>query len=244
MNKTHQTTWAILLCFAAAGCSSPCLTVKDESFREQLGPDERLSLARCVAAHPPGNVAAFTSGFALGLVGGGVLLATVPKNTLDVADLQAENISSEGSYLARLDRKCLKEIENVLAGSDLFSYVGTSALRCPREKPGKEQAYVWEVIKANSLKAVLGIGMSYEWMSGELALMVNWRVYGPDGKLDAVIKTMVKGGGKLSIIDPRDPKYENLYLELARKSAEDFVAILTTGEPKHGPKRIPTSLAP
>jgi hypothetical protein len=118
----------------------------------------------------------------------------------------------------------------------------TSALQAVSKPHGKERGYMEEVIATNSLDAALKIRIEYGWKAGykkRLALFGDWTLYDTDTKPTAKVKTYVAiPSGIDVIVDMKNQKYESIWIELARKSAEDFLAICTRGTPIHGPEEV------
>jgi hypothetical protein len=223
------------------GCS-PCLKVIDYNYKEALAPGKRVSAVKFQTWQPEGN--SLTSGMAAtlgGIVGAVAYMELSPKSEYLAGQSSPETTSEQG-YFVRLHKACLHEIESVLSQKGSFSYVKEEALQAVSKPHDKEHGYMEEVIATNSLDAALKIRIEYGWKAGyrkRLALFGDWTLYGTDAKPIVRVKTYVAiPSGIDVVVDMKNQEYESIWIELARKSAEDFLSICTRGTPIHGPKEV------
>jgi hypothetical protein len=177
----------------------------------------------------------------------GGVIGAVASNELSpeserLAGQSSTETASQQDYLVKLHNACLHEIESVLSQKGSFFYIEEEELQAASKTHNKEREYIEEIAAINSLDAAIKIRIHYGWKAGwrkRLALYGEWTIYGTDAKPNAKVKTYVATpSGTDVIVDVRNQEYESMWIDLARKSAEDFLSICTNGTPIHGPKEV------
>jgi hypothetical protein len=111
-----------------------------------------------------------------------------------------------------LNEQCLRAIEGVLAEARL-KYVGRQT--------------------QDPASFALTLNMTYTVQPGwakQLKLVTRWRLVTPNGEMAADLETIELSQATETLPDKLDPKYQQVWIELAKSSAKQFVA-LATGEP-------------
>ncbi|MHC4463995.1 MAG: hypothetical protein ACYS30_21565 [Planctomycetota bacterium] len=230
-----------LFCSAIAGCS-PCLKVIDDNYKQALAPGKRVAAVKFQTRQPGGT--SLTSGMAATLAGvvGAVAYTELSPESERLAGQSSAETASQQDYFVRLHEACLHEIERVLSQKGSFSYIKEEALQVVSKPHDKESGYIEEVIAINSLDAALKIRIEYGWKAGwrkRLALFGDWTLYDTNAKPTVRVKTYVAiPSGIDVVVDMKNQEYEPVWIELARKSAEDFLSICSRGTPIHGPKEV------
>jgi hypothetical protein len=133
--------------------------------------------------------------------------------------------------------KCLQEIEKVLAASGLFKLVPMKELKAAAPRPEGEAEAVAKLIKDNKLRSAITASLNFTVRIGGKKLVViwaDWTVWGPDGVEAALLRTAVASDEGLEMFPKTtDPKYEAAFVELANRSAQDFVLLMKGETPKY-----------
>lgn len=238
----HKHIILISLFFSAVTGCSPCLKIIDNNYREALAPGKQVSTVKFQTWQPGGN--SLTAGMAatLGGAAGALTYMELSPEREYLAAQSPSDAELQQDYFARLHMACLREIESVLSENGSFSYIKEEALQAESNLPAKENEYIKAVMATNSLDAALKIRIEYGWKASyrkRLALYGCWTLYGTDAKPAIIVKTYVAiSSGTDVVVDMKNQKYEPIWIDLARKSAEDFVSICTKGTPIHGPKEV------
>ena len=144
----------------------------------------------------------------------------------------ASAMAPDTGYASALNAKCLHAIEEVLRGEGSFQYL-------PREE-ARAAGDASQFFAQNQLAAALQVRAIYNVRPGlqkRLVLELTWTLVAPDGHPIAVLHTVSPSIEMAALPDKSDPRYEGLWIELARRGARDFLALL--GASRLGPPAPP-----
>jgi hypothetical protein len=230
-----------LICLATTGCS-PCLKVIDKNYKQALAPGKRVATVKFQTWQPGGSSLDTGMAVTFGGIIGAVAYNELSTKSEHLAGQSSTETTSQQDYIVRLHNACLHEIESVLSQKGSFFYIKEEELQAASKTRNKEREYIKEIVVINNLDAAIKVKIHYGWKAGwrkRLALYGEWSIYGTDAKPNANVKTYVATpSGTDVIVDVRNPEYESMWIDLARKSAEDFLSICTSGTPIHGPKEV------
>jgi len=235
--KKNKLLGLILIPLFLIGCAtSPSIHILNERFIKDIGPNDRISLVEFKAKHYGSMGAQFGSIF------GGPCIAfavgsSEQRENPKITPVNATNIK-EKSYVRKLDEECLKTIESVLKQSSDFKYVSLRNLKHGQQNYNEDSDKISHLCKLNNLNGIIKIYIIYGITSGfkkPLTLTIDWIIFGSDGKEDVKCHTIsATKKGYDHFPNTRNPKYENIYIKLAQKSAEEFLLMLSEKKPKIG----------
>jgi len=192
-----------------------CVTAGIKKIDSDFSTDERklrkATIVNYIGLHPP-------RGRSFGVAG--VLAAAA------VQDQQ------RGRYIEELNSKCIQSIDEELAPNTALPYLTRSSLGISGAGPVEEKRLpIYTDLKLNhGVTAMITVRLNFGIKTGfkkRVFLFVNWEVFSPDGHSELAIDTEeIADFADETFPDTDDPRYENTFVELARRSAESFLHLL------------------
>lgn len=142
----------------------------------------------------------------------------------------------EVEYVSQLNKACWEEITKKLSENTLFIYVPQTSIT-PNHINKEDIQFIPSNNQGNQLQISLEFLTSHD---DQLVLYIQWLIINKTGETIADIKTAVVGEKYKGFLqNTRNPKFESQFVELASKSAEDFLLFLDGKSVKYSKKYVP-----
>lgn len=127
-------------------------------------------------------------------------------------------------------------MEHVLKNSNYFAYVPMAQVKSPSQSFETEKEHIRYICKENNLRCAVKVFMEYDINPGfdkQLALSCDWTLFRFDGTELIRVHTLALSEPVGHFPSTRDPQFEDIWIGLAKKSAEDFLSMLGGTLSKH-----------
>ena len=139
-------------------------------------------------------------------------------------------------YLAELHESCIAAVDETMTGIESFKYVTPMSLGFSTKRAQRYSsiASCKELAQRHGLGGVLRVKLTFGFKAGwhkTLCLSGTWELVSAEGVVVAKVCTKQLSEQRyngFTFINAWDPKYKPIYMELARKNAQEFVALLTS----------------
>ena len=138
------------------------------------------------------------------------------------------------AYLEELHEECLIAIDEVMTGAQHFSYAVPTSLELPKRGVQKYSSmpFYQELALQHGLEGVLRVkltcGVETGWYK-TLCLSGTWELVSAEGATVAKISTKQLSEQRYRMFpNVWNPKYKTIYVDLARRNAEEFLSSLVS----------------
>ena len=200
-NRKFQPSALSLLMVIVAGWICPGLKAVDAPPPSESTAPAALTITDFKVTQPASPVGAVAGG----LVGG--LIA-----------IEVEKHRERTPYEVELSKKCLAAMEGVFISGRGIVYVPRSSLGITDLNSGST--------KGRAIKVELLFGMNMGWKK-RLNTMAQWQIVSPDGRVEKKVRTRATADNAAAVFpDTKDPRYEAVFVELAKRNAAQFLEII------------------
>ena len=197
-----------------SGCASTGISPKCSQLIKEPG---KLTILRYSGEHA-GDTRANVFGLA------GAVVGTIAKN---------KEMAKKQAYVDALDEKCISSIQKVLLSSRSINYVDRTSVGLSGSGPEKQDvlnscAELHSKYDVTSMmKVTLNYGIGGWGFQKPLYLRVSWELLSSDGKRVSMFNTdAASEKTHQALPNTLDPQWEETFIELAEKNAENLLLIL------------------